>query len=101
VYVGAKNCAPCEAWQRTDGLAFRDSPQFSRLHYREVKSPSLTDVLKDENWPEDLGGYRKIIDKRAGVPLWFVVADGRVVLQSFGLSQWREAVLPKLTQLLQ
>jgi hypothetical protein len=71
------------------------------LQYREIKSPSLYDVLKDENWPEDLSGYRQSIDKQAGVPLWLVVADGRVVLQSFGLSQWREAVLPKLTQLLQ
>jgi hypothetical protein len=51
------------------------------------------DVLKDENWPEDLVTYRQVIDSRAGV-----VADRRLVLQS--LSQWRESVLPKLAELL-
>ena len=70
VYVGAENCAPCDIWQRNQGTAFRDTAEFHRLTYREVKSPSLLDVLKDDNWPEDLRAYRQTIGQHAGVPLW-------------------------------
>lgn len=100
VYVGAENCAPCEIWQRSQGTAFRDSNEFPRLTYREVKSPSLFDVLKDENWPEDLRVYRQALSREAGVPLWLVIADDQLVMQRFGLTQWQEAVLPKLRSLL-
>jgi hypothetical protein len=65
------------------------------LAYREVKSPSLFDVLKDENWPEYLRVYRQAISQGAGVPLWLVIADDQHVMGSFGLTQWSEVVLPK------
>ena len=100
VYVGAENCAPCDNWQRNQGTAFRDSAEFHRLAYREVKSPSLLDVLKDDNWPEDLRNYRQAIGKHAGVPLWLVIADDRLVLQGSGASQWQSAVLPRIKSLL-
>lgn len=100
VYVGAENCAPCDLWQRNQGTAFHESKEFRRLAYREVKSPSLFDVLKDENWPEDLRVYRKAIGQKAGVPLWLVIADDQLVMKSFGLAQWQEAVLPKIRALL-
>ena len=100
VYVGAENCAPCDIWQRNQGTAFRDSSEFHRLTYREVKSPSLLDVMKDDNWPEDLRAYRQTIGQHAGVPLWLVIADDRLVLQGFGATQWQTAVLPKIKSLL-
>jgi hypothetical protein len=100
VYVGAENCAPCNIWQLNQRTAFRESPEFYRLAYREVKSSSLFDVLKDENWPEDLRVYRQSISQQAGVPLWLVVADDQIVMQSSGLTQWQEAVLPKIKSLL-
>lgn len=100
LYVGADNCGPCTTWQHGDGAAFRDAKEFARVSYREVKSSTLFDVLKDQNWPDDLIAYRQSIDRRAGVPLWLVVVDGQVVMQSSGLSQWQEAVLPKLKALL-
>jgi hypothetical protein len=100
VYVGADNCAPCEIWQRNQGTAFRGSPEFHHLAYREVKSANLFDVLKDKNWPEELRGYRRAIGEEAGVPLWLVIADGQIVMQRSGLTQWQETVLPKIKSLL-
>jgi hypothetical protein len=100
LYVGADDCAPCRTWQRADGPSFRASPEFSRVTYREVKSPSVLDILKDEYWPEDLRPYRERIGRAAAVPLWLVVADEALVEQAFGVSQWRDAVLPKLRSLL-
>jgi hypothetical protein len=100
VYVGAEDCAPCGKWQREDGTAFRSSGEFAQVTYREVKSPALFDLLKDEHWPQDLRRYREKLAPGAGVPLWLVLADGEVVDQHFGAAQWKSAVLPKIRSLL-
>jgi hypothetical protein len=99
VYVGADNCPPCDSWQRNQATKFRNSTEFSRLEYREVKSPNLFDVLKDDYWPDDLRIYRQALNQRAGVPLWLVIADDQLVLQRSGLSQWQDAILPKIKSL--
>lgn len=99
VYVGAEDCAPCRAWQSGEASAFRSSPEFASVAYREVKSPTLLDVLKDEYWPDDLRRYRDSFGRGAGVPLWLVVADQEVVGQGFGASQWYSSVLPKIRSL--
>jgi hypothetical protein len=100
LYVGADDCVPCRTWQGGAGEAFRTSPEFARVSYREVKSPTLFDVLGDEHWPEDLRGYRDQLGPAAGVPLWLVIADREIVERGFGASQWHGAVLPKLKSLL-
>ena len=90
IYVGADNCAPCDKWQRDQGDAFRRSAEFRQLTYREV----------DDNWPEDIRSYRQTLGPGAGVPLWLVIADDRLVMQGFGARQWQDAVLPKIRSLL-
>ena len=100
LYVGADDCAPCQAWQRDDKIALQESAEFPRLIYREVKSPTLFDLLKDDNWPQDLRGYRDQLGHEAGVPLWLVIADDRVVQRGMGPAQWRAEVLPKIKSLL-
>jgi hypothetical protein len=94
LYVGADDCAPCRAWRKGDGADFRGSAAFARISYREVRSPHLDDVLNDENWPADIRDYRSRIRRSDGVPLWLVIADGRVVEQQFGATAWRERILP-------
>lgn len=100
IYVGAEDCAPCRKWQREDAMDFRTSAEFSRIVYREVKSPTLFAVLNDENWPTELRGYRDSLPPGAGVPLWLVVSNSRIVEQRFGESQWQTAILPKIKSLL-
>jgi hypothetical protein len=101
VYVGAGDCPPCRAWRRGAGADFRASAEFARLTYREVEAPTLFAVLSDEVWPADLRGYRTQIDTTMGVPLWMVVADGRVVTRAFGARQWTGTLLPALRRLTQ
>ncbi len=100
VYVGAEDCEPCRAWQSTEGRRLLESVEFPRLTYREVKSPTARDVLKDEYWPDDLRGYRDGLGPGAGVPLWLVISDDKLVERGFGATQWRAAVLPRLKSLL-
>jgi len=100
LYVGAEDCAPCREWQQHEKVAFITSGEFARLRYREIKSPTLFNLLKDENWPEELRGYRDLVKPDAGVPLWLVIADEQVIQRGMGPSQWRSEVLPKLIKLL-
>ena len=100
VYVGAEDCAPCRTWQGGARAAFRSSPEFAHVTYREVKSPSLLDVLNDEYWPNDLRSYRDRLRRGAGVPLWLIISDQEIIEHGFGASQWDGTVLPKLRSLL-
>jgi hypothetical protein len=100
VYVGAEDCAPCRAWQGAEGKRFLESGEASRITYREIKSPTLRDILKDEHWPDDLRGFRDRLGAGAGVPLWLVISGDELVERAFGASQWRARVLPQLERLL-
>jgi hypothetical protein len=100
IYVGADDCAPCRIWRRERLPTFAGSPQFKQLTYREVSSPRLFDLLNDEHWPDDLRQYRDTLDRSAGVPLWFVVADGRTALTARGLREWGELAMPKIRSML-
>lgn len=100
LYVGAEDCAPCRSWQNGDGAAFLASADFRRISYREVKSPHLHDVLKDEHWPDDLRNYRNGLRRSDGVPLWLVVSGEKIVEQRFGAEAWRASVLPRIKSLL-
>ena len=99
LYVGASDCAPCRSWQDESGARFRKSDEFSRLSFREVKSPHLRDVLDDANWPADLRRYRNRLGRDAGVPLWFVILDGSVIAEGFGEAQWNGKILPRIRTL--
>lgn len=96
IYVGAEDCAPCRAWQKGDGVDFRRSIEFSRIRYREVKSPRLHELLSDSYWPEELRIYRSRLKPSDGVPLWLIVSGDAVVAQHFGAEGWRSSVLPAL-----
>ena len=100
LYVGAEDCAPCRAWQNGEGAAFLASADFRRITYREVKSPHLDDLLKDENWPDEIRHYRDGLRRSDGVPLWLVMADHKIVEQRFGAAEWRASVLPRIRSLL-
>jgi hypothetical protein len=100
IYIGAEDCAPCRAWRRDGWPQFAASAEYSRLIYREVTSPRLADLLNDEYWPSDLRRYRDKLDRSAGVPLWFVIAnDAKPVLMARGLREWEALVLPKIRSL--
>ena len=96
IYVGADDCAPCRAWQNNDGAAFRRTAEFSRITYVEVKARHLHDVLKDENWPDEIRDLRNRLKKSDGVPLWLVVSNDEVVEQRFGAAAWQASILPAI-----
>jgi hypothetical protein len=96
VHVSADDCAPCRVWYRNHWPPFASSAEFSRITYREVKSPRLFDLLRDEYWPDDLRGYRQTIDRSSGAPLWLVIVDGEIVSRAWGVSAWTSTTLPAI-----
>jgi hypothetical protein len=100
LYVGADDCPPCLAWQRGAGAEFRISSLYQRLDYREIKSPRLFDLLKDEYWPSDLRRHRARLRPGTGAPLWIVLANDEVVFERSGAGYWESGVLPKIEKLL-
>jgi hypothetical protein len=99
IYAGADDCAPCRAWRREHWPKFQASPEFTRVTYREVTSPKLFDLLKEDHWPDDLRRYRNTLEAMAGVPLWFIVANDRLVLTARGLQQWNTMAIPRIKSL--
>jgi hypothetical protein len=99
IYVGADDCAPCRTWRRDQWPKFQVSREFARITYREVTSPRLFDLMNDEYWPDDLRDRRTGLGRAAGVPLWLVLANDRVMLNARGLRQWDEVALPAIRSL--
>ncbi len=96
VYVGADDCPPCVAWQRGPRAALLGSRELAGVVLREVKSPTLFALGKDEHWPEDLRGLRRHLPAGVGVPLWFILSDGKPVAHAHGARAWGETLLPHL-----
>lgn len=96
IYVGADDCAPCRVWRRDRWQQFATSSDFQHLVYREVTSAKLFDLLNDEIWPDDLRRYRDTLDRNAGAPLWFIVADDKIRLTARGLKEWDERAVPQI-----
>lgn len=96
LYVGADDCPPCRSWQKEERGKLFASSYFPRISYREVKAPHLEDVLNDEYWPEDLRSYRDSLKRGDGVPLWLIVSDHKIIERHFGITGWRNGVLPRL-----
>ena len=94
IYVGAADCAPCRTWQNDEEARFRASPQFAKVIYREVKSPTLRGLLGDEYWPADLREFRDRLDRHVGAPMWLVVEEREILRKGFGASQWRNDIVP-------
>jgi len=95
---GAADCAPCRTWYREQWPKFRASTQFEYVEYRAVESPSVLDVLKDEQWPGDLRPYRNEVEAGAGIPMWLLISENAVILKAYG--QCNEVVLPAIERLI-
>ncbi|MCC6948391.1 MAG: hypothetical protein IT539_11545 [Bradyrhizobiaceae bacterium] len=99
IYIGADDCGPCVAWRQAHRQQFLESPEFARLDYREVISPRLHDLRKDEHWPENLRRFRSEFDRVPGAPTWLVLRDDRILVTARGLREWEEIALPRLKSL--
>jgi hypothetical protein len=99
LYVGAEDCAPCQAWRRARWDAVRAGYASTPVGFVELRAPRSAEVLDDAHWPEALRGHRASIPPGAGLPLWLLAHDGRAVRWSWGSSRWDAEMAPALRRI--
>jgi hypothetical protein len=96
LYVGAEDCAPCRAWRDArwdrERVVYRGAP----LRFLELRAERSAGALDDTLWPEALRPYRAAIPRDAGLPLWMLAQEDRVLVRTWGTSRWDTEMAPAL-----
>jgi hypothetical protein len=85
VYLGAKDCSVCRAFDLNDKADFKKRVGAKGMKFREFKVDSLRDIRQANAWPVDLKWLLGSLDSERGVP-WFFVVQGHNIIsetQSF------------------
>jgi hypothetical protein len=75
IYVGAKDCPPCQRFDRWYKQAFVFDVVAKGMNFREIKVETLRDIRQASAWPNDLKWLLTSLGSEAGVP-WFFTVDG-------------------------
>lgn len=97
VYLGAWDCPYCTEWKSKDRPAFKASAESARVSLREIDTPLLK--RPDFKFPADLAWLEAKYRTKRGVPRFLIVAEGKVLLETYGTSGWRTKTLPLLKEL--
>lgn len=96
VYVGAEDCAPCNAWRRRHWAELVSSARYAHITFLEVRAPRIAELLGDAYWPAPVRRHRTAIPPGAGAPFWLLLNGEDTVLRAWGEPQWRARMLPAL-----
>ena len=88
VNVSAWNCSYCLAWMKQQKPEWVASPEYRRVRYVEINSPTIRQAYKAEHWPADLHGILDRLATKNGTPRFLLVQKDDVVFNEFGLSGW-------------
>jgi hypothetical protein len=101
VYIGADDCAPCQAWRKTELPKFEASGLRRRVDFRAVLAAHWSYVADPYYWPADLAWIKDDAHLSRGAPQYVVAQDGKLLLRSFGTGSWKSRVVPLLERLTQ
>jgi hypothetical protein len=99
VYVGAKDCGPCQVFKH------QDFPQWARsgfptiVRFVEIDAPTTSTAYQARHWPSDL----RFLLREIKVPIVpnFILLDGRTIVKiGTGVGGWRNQVLPMIPGML-
>jgi hypothetical protein len=99
LYVGAEDCAPCRAWREAQWDRVRRAHRAAPLRFLELRAERAADVLDDALWPSALRPHRAAIPPQAGLPLWMLAREDRVVLLVWGARRWDAELAPALRRI--
>lgn len=106
IYVGAWNCPTCLRWEGADGDApvsskksFLATPEAKAAKFRQISAPQFQDTAYDKAWPDDLKWVKEKTYVARGTPRYVLIADGKVVANSFGTRSLVQTIMPKIRQL--
>lgn len=96
VAVNAMNCAPCNAWKFAERDAWKKTPSFSRVAYREVEAYTFAKTDDESVWPDDLKWVLKATQAKSGSPRFLLLDGHDVVMNVLGRDDWKRIMLPVL-----
>jgi hypothetical protein len=76
IYLGAKDCRPCQEFDRYEKAAFRQKIADKGMNFREFKVDSLRYIKQASAWPADLKWLRESLGSESGAP-WFFTVHGQ------------------------
>lgn len=89
VYIGARNCGPCQSFEAYDWEKFTAGVKKNGYGVRTVKVQDLKHIREIDAWPADLRPLLAQFKSKRGTPRFLVVEGGRVTRNLFGGYQGR------------
>lgn len=88
IYVGGADCPPCLNWKSKYKAQWMSSPEFRKIRWVEVETPSLKEAYQPRFWAGDLKGIYDQLPRKSGTPRFLVVQGGRVIDNQLGGNTW-------------
>jgi hypothetical protein len=79
IYLGAKDCRPCQVFERYQKETFKQKIAAKGMNFREFKVDSLRYIRQTSAWPADLKWLLDILVSESGAP-WFFTVQGQSLL---------------------
>jgi len=92
IYVGGKDCGPCETWKKRYKAAWLASPEYQQVAWIEIDPPRLREAYQARYWPGDLSPILAQLPRKSVTPRFLVVCDDKVIANEFGVSRWPKIV---------
>jgi hypothetical protein len=92
VYVGGKDCGPCETWKKKYKADWLASPEYKRVAWIEVDPPRLKDAYQARYWPGELAPILDQVPRKSGTPRFLLVRNNKVIANESGVSKWTKIV---------
>jgi hypothetical protein len=99
IYVGAKDCPPCEIFNHQDRPQWDRSDYPSQIRFVAIDAPTVGVAYNARYWPTDLRFVLTQI-KSTIVPTFILLNGRKIIMIGTGIGGWRAQVLPHLPGML-
>jgi thiol-disulfide isomerase/thioredoxin len=99
VYVGAKDCGPCQVFKHQDFPQWAKSAFPGSVRFVEIEAPTTTVAYQARYWPSNV----RFVLQQVKVPIvpTFFLLDGNTIVQTgSGVGGWRNKILPMIPGML-
>jgi hypothetical protein len=95
IYVGAKDCPPCQVFKNQDLPHWSRSPSARSVRFVHIEAPRMTGAYSARYWPSN---YRFVLQQVTVpiVPQFFLLEGNIIVKSAAGISGWRSQILPMI-----
>lgn len=96
IYVGAKNCPSCKAFEYQSEETLKELINERRYIYRRVIVASFANISDKNEYPQDLQWLIDAAQLKSGTPLFLVLDKKKIILKVWGEGPLKEQIFPIL-----